>query len=50
MKGFLPFWLAPEQVRVLAIGEANRAYAQQVSQQLQQKGLRVQVRYSAKQN
>jgi threonyl-tRNA synthetase len=40
-EGALPFWLVPEQVRVLAIGEANRVYARQVSQHLQQAGLRV---------
>jgi threonyl-tRNA synthetase len=40
-EGVFPFWLAPEQVRVIAIGESNRDYARQVSQQLQQKGLRV---------
>lgn len=40
-EGDLPLWLAPEQVRIIVIGEANRAYAQQVTQRLQQKGLRV---------
>jgi threonyl-tRNA synthetase len=40
-EGALPLWLVPEQVRVIAIGEANQAYARQVSQRLQQKGLRV---------
>ncbi len=40
-EGVFPFWLAPEQVRVMAIGESNRVYARQVSQRLQQKGLRV---------
>ncbi len=40
-EGRFPLWLAPEQVRVLAIGESNERYAQQVSQRLQQKGLRV---------
>lgn len=40
-EGVFPFWLAPEQVRVIAIGEANRAYARQVSRTLQKKGLRV---------
>ena len=40
-EGVLPFWLTPEQVRVIAIGEANHAYADQVSESLQQKGLRV---------
>lgn len=40
-EGNFPLWLAPEQVRVMAIGEANQAYAQQVYQTLRQKGLRV---------
>ena len=40
-EGTFPLWLAPEQVRIIAIGEANRAYARQVSQYLRQNGLRV---------
>lgn len=40
-EGVLPFWLAPEQVRVIAIGEANRDYAKEVSRHLEQKGMRV---------
>ncbi len=40
-EGVFPLWLAPEQIRVIAIGEANQAYAKQVSQNLRQKGLRV---------
>jgi threonyl-tRNA synthetase len=40
-EGVFPLWLAPEQVRIIAIGETNRAYAQLVSRRLQQKGLRV---------
>jgi threonyl-tRNA synthetase len=40
-EGKFPSWLAPEQIRVIAIGEANRAYAQQVSECLQHKGIRV---------
>lgn len=40
-EGEFPLWLAPEQVRVLTIGEANQAYAKQVTQQLQQRGVRV---------
>lgn len=40
-EGKLPFWLAPEQVRILVIGEANQAYAQEVSGHLRCKGLRV---------
>lgn len=40
-EGVLPFWLAPEQVRVIAIGEANRDYARELSRKLEQKGLRI---------
>lgn len=40
-EGNLPFWLVPEQVRVMAIGEASRDYATEVTQRLQQAGLRV---------
>lgn len=40
-EGKFPFWLAPEQVRVMAIGKANQNYAKQVAQRLQQVGLRV---------
>lgn len=40
-EGNFPLWLAPEQVRVMTIGEANVSYARQVSQQLRDKGLRV---------
>ncbi len=40
-EGVLPFWLAPEQIRLLVIGEANSAYAQEVGRRLQSKGLRV---------
>lgn len=40
-EGNLPVWLTPEQVRVMAIGEANQNDARQVSQRLKDKGLRV---------
>ncbi len=40
-EGDFPFWLAPEQVRIIAIGEANRAYAQEVGRQLRNKGIRL---------
>lgn len=39
-KGFLPFWLAPEQVRVLSIGEQNKEYAEQVYRSCIRSGLR----------
>lgn len=40
-EGILPFWLAPEQVRLFAIGAADRGYAQEVGRRMEQKGLRV---------
>ncbi len=39
--GALPMWLAPEQVRLLPIGDAQLQYASQLQAQLQQAGLRV---------
>jgi threonyl-tRNA synthetase len=39
--GAFPFWLAPEQVRVLPITERTVDYAEQVEQRLKQAGLRV---------
>jgi threonyl-tRNA synthetase len=39
-EGMFPLWLFPEQVRVLAIGEANQAYARQVVDYLRNKGIR----------
>lgn len=39
-EGEFPLWLAPEQVRVFAIGEANNAYAAQICTRFEQKGLR----------
>jgi len=40
-EGKLPVWIAPEQVRVLAIGEANIPYAKQVATLMKKRGLRV---------
>lgn len=40
-EGVLPLWLAPEQVRIMAIGVGNRAYAKQIAEKMRQKGLRV---------
>lgn len=34
--GWFPFWLAPEQVRILTINDSVKEYAQQVAQQLQE--------------
>ena len=42
-EGVLPFWLAPEQVRILVVGEVNLTYAQRVQHQMQEKGLRVEI-------
>ncbi len=39
--GAFPVWLAPEQVRVLPITDEYRAYAEQVTKQLQDAGIRV---------
>ena len=39
-EGDFPLWLAPEQVRVIGIGEADRTYAKHVHRLFQQKGLR----------
>ncbi|MGN0599189.1 MAG: threonine--tRNA ligase [Oscillospiraceae bacterium] len=41
--GVLPLWLAPEQVRVLPIGEAHRAYAQEIADKMTAHGMRVTV-------
>lgn len=39
-EGALPFWLSPEQVRIISIGEANRLYAEEIYQLLASKGFR----------
>jgi threonyl-tRNA synthetase len=41
--GAFPFWLAPEQVRVLPISEKQLAYAKEVAEQLRQNDIRVAV-------
>jgi threonyl-tRNA synthetase len=41
--GDLPPWLAPEQARVLPITDAVIGYAEEVAQELQSRGLRVEV-------
>ena len=41
--GAFPMWLAPEQVRVLPIGEAQAEYAAQVGAELRAAGFRVEV-------
>lgn len=41
--GAFPFWLSPEQIRVLTISESQHEFAKEVQGQLQQKGYRVEV-------
>jgi threonyl-tRNA synthetase len=41
--GAFPFWLAPEQVRVLSITERTAEYAEQVREELERGGLRAAV-------
>ena len=43
LKGHVPFWLAPTQVRVLPITSDHSEYAQGVVAQLQSKGVRVEL-------
>jgi threonyl-tRNA synthetase len=45
--GALPTWLAPEQVRVLPVGEVHEDYAAQVSATLRREGMRVGVERAA---
>ena len=40
-KGHLPFWLAPEQIRVLTITDDQKEYAHMMFDRLKQEGLRV---------
>ena len=39
--GTFPLWLAPEQVRIIPVGEAFVPYADEVFQELRKSGLRV---------
>ena len=39
--GAFPFWLAPEQMRVLAISESQHAYASEIAKELKDAGFRV---------
>jgi threonyl-tRNA synthetase len=41
--GVLPLWLAPEQVRLLPIGEAHVEYAQKLADKMTARGMRVTV-------
>jgi threonyl-tRNA synthetase len=47
--GMLPLWLAPEQVRVLSVGEGCKEYAETVASALENKGLRVGVDFRPEQ-
>lgn len=40
-KGAFPFWLAPEQVRVMSISEKSRDYAERIKQLIEKNGYRV---------
>ncbi|TVR53117.1 MAG: threonine--tRNA ligase [Spirochaetaceae bacterium] len=39
-KGKLPFWIAPEQVRVASVGDSSAEYANAVAEELRQRGIR----------
>ena len=46
-KGHIPFWLAPVQIKVLPISDAQKEYANNITQQLAAHGLRVELDESA---
>jgi threonyl-tRNA synthetase len=46
-KGHLPLWLAPVQVRILTITDAQDAYAQKLYERLKKEGIRVEVDLSS---
>lgn len=48
-KGHLPFWLAPEQIRILTITDAQKDYAQKISSALNAHDLRVEMDESSDQ-
>lgn len=48
-KGNLPFWLAPVQIEVMTITDAQQEYARGIAQALTQVGLRVELNVSADQ-
>jgi threonyl-tRNA synthetase len=45
--GAFPLWLAPEQVRLLAVNEAAEPYAQEVAAEMRRAGVRVSVKGNA---
>jgi threonyl-tRNA synthetase len=42
-EGLIPLWLAPEQVRVLPVGEKHKTYAMEIEKELKNVGIRAQV-------
>lgn len=42
-KGHLPFWLAPVQMRILTITDAQDAYAQELYNRLKKEGIRIEL-------
>jgi threonyl-tRNA synthetase len=48
-KGNLPFWIAPVQVKILTITDAQQEYAHGVFEALQKKGIRVEMDHSSDQ-
>lgn len=48
-KGHLPFWLSPEQIRILTITDKQEAYAQDLLSKLKKHGLRVELDNSSDQ-
>lgn len=48
-KGHLPFWLAPEQIRILTITDKQDAYAAKILEELRNQGFRVELDNSSDQ-
>ncbi len=48
-KGHLPFWLAPEQIRILTITDEQKPYGQKIKEQLSAANLRVELDESSDQ-
>lgn len=48
-KGHLPFWIAPVQMRILTVTDAQKAYGQEVTDMLLQAGLRAEIDHSSEQ-
>ena len=46
-KGRLPFWIAPEQIRVMTITDAQQAYAEEIAVKLKKLGVRVTVDHTS---